>query len=139
MPALITTAVARKAAGLAMFFIVGAMAVSVAAPAFAGPPSSAQILLGRGMGQARIGGQAPRDDTGTAFTGGALAAWGPVDLGCYEGICTWKLSAASHVSAIVGGPIQTLITTAPGWRTAGGIGRGSSAKAIRARSGHRVK
>lgn len=72
---------------------------------------------------------------------GVFSAWGPVEGFCFEGSnCMWKVPGGGSVLAILTpGRVERLMTSAPNWRTARGIGPGASMRSVRRLYGRRVQ
>jgi hypothetical protein len=124
--------------------MVATGAVSLAAPAaFADAPRSARILAGRSMAGVSLGSDVSLSATGDRVRSGVLAGWGMLRGGsCFEGTnCSWGVVAGGTVDVILharNSHVQRIATTAPGWRTAGGIGFGSTSNALRRFYGRRI-
>jgi hypothetical protein len=124
--------------------MVATAAMSLLAPAaFADAPRSARILEGRSMAGVRLGGHARLAATGDRALAGVLAAWGAMrGESCFEGTnCSWDVASGGTIDVILQprtSRVQRIATTAPEWRTAAGIGPGSTAGALRRVYGRRI-
>jgi hypothetical protein len=124
--------------------IVATGAVSaIVATAVADAPRSARILEGRSMAGVSLGAEVRLSSTGDAVRSGVPAGWGRVRGGaCFEGTnCSWNVPGGGTVDVILHARtsrVQRVATSAPGWRTARGIGRGSTTAALRRAYGTRI-
>jgi hypothetical protein len=113
------------------------------APAFADAPREAQIVEGRSMAGVSLNSEvrlAPKRDR---VLNGAPARWGTMRGGtCFEGTnCSWDVAGGGTVQVILharNSRVQRISTDAPGWRTARGIGRGSTTSSLRRIYGSRI-
>jgi hypothetical protein len=123
--------------------VAAVAALLVAATAVADAPRSALILDGRSMAGVSLGAEVRLASTGDAVRSGVPAAWGRVrGGGCLEATnCSWNVAGGGTVEVILDARtsrVQRVATSAPGWRTAHGIGRGSTTAALQRAYGRRI-
>jgi len=103
----------------------------------ASPPRVALIVEGRGMAGVELASVAPKDETGSRIVAGVLAGWGPVQGSgtCFEGTnCYWDVQGEHGVLVVLhagNSRVRAISTDVSGWRTARGIGRGSTVDALK--------
>jgi hypothetical protein len=127
---------------LGVLAATGAMSL-FAASAVADAPRSARILEGRSMAGVSLDRSVSLAATGDRVRSGVLAKWGVMRGGsCFEGTnCSWDATAGGSVEVILAARnshVQRIATTAPEWRTAGGIRLGSTTSALRRVYGRRI-
>ncbi len=115
----------------------------IVATAVADAPRSARILEGRSMAGVSLGAEIRLASTGGAVRAGVPAGWGPVrGEVCFEGTnCSWDVVGGGTVEVILdarNSRVQRVATSAPGWRTARGIARGSTTAALQRAYGSRI-
>jgi hypothetical protein len=115
----------------------------IAATAGADAPRSARILEGRSMAGVTLDASVRLTTAGDAVRSGVPAAWGRVrGGGCFEATnCSWDVAGGGTVEVILharNSRVQRVATSAPGWRTARGIGRNSTTAALRRAYGRRL-
>jgi hypothetical protein len=120
----------------------GAAWLSVAT-AIADAPRSARILEGRSMSGVSLGAEIRLASTGDTVRSGVPSGWGPVrGEVCFEGTnCSWDVAGGGTVEVILdarNSRVQRVATSAPGWRSVRGIGRGSTTAALQRAYGHRI-
>ena len=128
--------------GIGAVLATGAASL-VVATAVADAPRSARILEGRSMAGVSLGTEARLASTGDTVRSGVPAGWGRVrGGGCFEATnCSWDVAGGGTVELILharNSRVQRAATSAPGWRTARGIGRGSTTAAVQRAYGQRV-
>jgi hypothetical protein len=127
---------------------VGAIVATVAASlivatAGADAPRGARILEGRSTAGVSLDANVRLTATGDAVRSGVPAAWGRVrGGGCFEATnCSWDVAGGGTVEVILharSSRVQRVATSAPGWRTAHGIGPASTTTALRRAYGRRI-
>lgn len=130
------------AAATGALVAIGSGAV-VGAPAFADAPRTARVVESVSMAGVALDSVARLAPTGDRVRTGELARWGRVRHGsCFEGSnCSWRVAGGGTVDVIRrvrSARVQTIATTARGWRTARGIGRGSTRRSLRRAYGRRL-
>src|ERR1700712_2089886 len=116
--------------------VVATVATSlIAASAGADAPRSARILEGRSMAGVTLDANVRLTAAGDAVRSGVPAAWGRVRGGsCFEATnCRWDVAGGGTVEVILharNSRVQRVATSAPGWRTAHGIGPASTTTAL---------
>lgn len=128
--------------GIGAIVASGVVWLSVAT-AVADAPRSARILEGRSMAGVSLGAEIRLTSTADAVRSGVPARWGPVrGEGCFEGTnCSWAVAGGGTVEVILdarNSRVQRVATSAAGWRTARGAGRGSSTAALQRAYGQRI-
>jgi hypothetical protein len=132
----------RHATGLRAIVATGAVSLTAAA-AVADAPRRAQIVDGRSMAGVSLTAKVRLGSTGEAARSGVPASWGALrGDGCLEATnCSWDVAGGGTVELVVharNSRVQRVATSAPGWRTARGIGRGSTPAALRRAYGRRI-
>jgi len=115
----------------------------VAGPAFAEAVRTARVVEGVSMAGVALDSVAHLAPTGDRVLNGRLARWGRVRHGsCFEGSnCGWRVAGGGTVEVVRhvrNGRVQTMATAARGWRTARGMGRGSTRRSLRRTYGRRL-
>jgi hypothetical protein len=132
----------RHAMGVGAVVATGAASL-VAATAVADAPRSARIVDGHSMAGVSLGAQIRLTPTGGAVRSGVPADWGRLRGGaCFEGTnCSWDVAGGGTVEVILdarSSRVERIATRAPRWRTARGIGRGSTTVALQRAYGRRL-
>jgi hypothetical protein len=125
------------ALALAIAWVIVALVLDEnAAEASAKAPAHAHVVVGRGAAGVKLGQKARVVDRGgkQLVKGRRLSGWGKVKF-CYEGsTCNWSVKGGGGVAIEIANDRATEIhIQAKGWRTARGIHRGSTARAVRHR------
>lgn len=128
--------------GVGAMVATGAVSL-VAATAVADAPRSARIVDGHSVAGVSLGAQIRLTATGDAVRSGVPAGWGRVRGGaCFEATnCSWDVAGGGTVEVILdarSSRVQRVVTSAPRWRTARGIGSGSSTAALQRAYGRRL-
>lgn len=115
--------------------IAGALAT--AATATAAPPKAATITPGLGMAGAKLGQATTGPDDAGVLGGAPFSGWGRLSGSfCFEGTaCSWKVPGGGSVTvnrAVQKHTVDSLITSAPGWRTSKSIGPGTVVTRLKA-------
>jgi hypothetical protein len=123
--------------------VTGAASLIAAAVAVADAPRSAQVVEGRSMADVSLNAKVSVGSSETTVQSGAPAGWGTLrGDGCFEATnCSWDVAGGGTVEVILdarNSRVQRVATTAPQWRTADGIGRGSTRTALRRAYGRRI-